>query len=92
MSHLLRDLHLPSPKPVTDPRPALKLLSRPSRSYTRAGHQSDQQQAGPLYLPGHLWVPDTYSLGPAPAALAGAVCMKLCVNTQPDVSDCQVQE
>jgi hypothetical protein len=85
MSHLLRELHISRPRPITDPQPDLKLLSRPRQ------HQADQQQ-GPRYLPGNLWVPDTYSLGPAPAALAGAVCMSMCINIQPDVSDCQTEE
>jgi hypothetical protein len=46
------------------------------------GTSSDQnQEKDPAmfqHLPGLIWVPDTYSLGPAPAAVAGAECVGSC--------------
>jgi hypothetical protein len=73
-SHL-RALHLATPRPITDPCPALRCsgltANLPSIIYDDFP-SSQQGYYGCGYPGGRLWEPNTYSLGPAPAVLAGA--------------------
>jgi hypothetical protein len=63
----LTALHILSTSAGPTTAPAFLLRSHPA-------HGSASRAAGDLidYLPGTVWVPDRFSLGPAPAALAGA--------------------
>jgi hypothetical protein len=100
ISRLLEALHLSSSRPITDPQPALKLPPRLHRQERRSvrdtlGRERRQagQQDGPQgYFSGLLWVPDTYSLGPAPAALAGVACMQQCMILNNGVRRPQVDQ
>jgi hypothetical protein len=64
---------------------------RTARQSSQGTHarSPDQQQslhaAPPQYQEGSIWVPDTYSLGPAPMLLAGAECMQACMSWTPQV-------
>jgi hypothetical protein len=75
-AHYLRTLHGSLPKPITDPGPTIKLPAE--------GLSTSTTPTQPRYIQGNVWPPDTYSLGPAPAALAGsqafAQCMELLLS------------
>jgi hypothetical protein len=84
INDMLHALHLGNPTPITDPYPSLRFgFIGPPRSVastrrgrgthiSTSGHEEETWGTGCRYRSGRIWVPDTYSLGPAPALLAGA--------------------
>jgi hypothetical protein len=76
----IESLHLTQPMPSTDPYPGLKLPGnqvaalKHGTGSSRASNQSGKEVTT-QYHQGRLFCPDTYSLGPATAVLAGALSM-----------------
>jgi hypothetical protein len=95
-ARLLHALHLSNPAPITEPCPAMRLPASPSTSTpararrvthsSRGSHiRSHAQQQNLYQAPSQCqqtpaWVPDTYSLGPAPMLLAGAEYIRACMS------------
>jgi hypothetical protein len=84
----LQQLHINQPRPITDPAPALLTHASNAAqgpAHKPQARRSAGRRGGPVssdtvplavqdnqHLQGGIWAPDTYSLGPAPAALAAA--------------------
>jgi hypothetical protein len=95
--HLFNPAPITDPCPTLRPPAALGTPTptrarrgayRPRGAHTRSRDQQQRAacQVSPPDQQGPIWVPDTYSLGPAQMVLASASCMYSCMSWTPEVS------